>query len=289
VEHASIVADYCLLFTVMDDAAERYFTGSSIDVANGALQDVVHVIAGRAARGGSATEYPRYAQLLEVTADLRSRILACEPTPEMYDLFVLGMDRYRRGVVQQIHMSQRRIPVSRETQLYNRLLNVAMDPTVVLLCMLRGVDVSAEMANHPMMERLHIAICRLSGAMNDIISFPKEVQEGFGHSQYHNLVAANFIELARVEHIKNPLELAIARTFDFHNNEFRDVLEIGSDVAIGRPRIAKYVRLGLDMHRSFMLWCLSADRYRGAIPMQKPIRAERRVRIAWPHKGSREA
>lgn len=282
VRAASIIADYCLLFTVMDDIAEQYFTADDFVEPDGALTDVVSVMAGRAPRGGSAARYPHYARLIEVSLDLRTRILECGASAAMFQLFLDGMDRYRRGVVQQVYMSQHNLSVSRETQLYNRFLNVAMDPTIVLLCIVDGIDIGLDMAEHPMMERLHIALCRISAAMNDIISFPKEVQQGFGDAQYHNLVAASFNELSRLQHVSNPLELAIARSFDFHNNEFRDALEIGSDVSAGRPHLTRYVRMGLRAHRSFMVWCLSADRYRAAMGVSEVVLSDKRVRIVWP-------
>lgn len=273
---ASIIPDYCLMYTVMDDAAETFFESAPIEVPSAALSDFVAVLDGRPAAGGIATRFPRYRPIVRALADLRARILPLG-RPELYAEFVAGVDRYRRGVIQQVHMSRHGLVVSRETQIYNRFLNVAFDPTVVLLCLLKGVDLGIGGNENPMTERLHMAICRVGGVINDIISFPKEA-ESPNLGQYHNLVAAHFNEMRRIPEIDNPLRVSIARTFDFHNNELRDFVEIGSHCVALRPEMGAYVQLGLDMHRSWMNWCLSSDRYREAIRSAQSVRAERPVR-----------
>jgi hypothetical protein len=183
-------------------------------------------------------------------------------------------------VLQQAFLSANRVRVSRETQVYNRYLNVAFDPTVSLLCMLNGIDVADDMTAHPMMERLHVAICRIGGIINDLISFPKEAAATGSDAQYQNLVAATYRELADGKPVSNPLTAAIQGAIDFHNREYLDVLEIGSVVVAGRPSLLRYVELGLDMHRSWMDWCLGAERYR--TPDPTALRADRPARIRWP-------
>jgi len=164
---------------------------------------------------------------------------------------------------------------------------VAFDPTLSLVCLLNGIGVAKAMAAHPMMERLNLAICRIGGMINDIISFPKETHEDCHLGQYHNFIAANFYENKDDALVSKPLQRAIDDAFAFHNHEFQDVVAIGDAVAAEDPELRRYVDIGLAMHRSWMSWCLSSDRYASAVrPVASGVRAERPVRIVWPDKSS---
>jgi hypothetical protein len=178
-----------------------------------------------------------------------------------------GFGRYRRGVVQQAYLAQRGQRVSRETQLYNRLLNVAYEPTITLLCIVNDFCYPDLVEGHPMLERLHTAFCRIGAIINDIISFPKEAGE---HAACQNLIAAYHDELSSTPS-RNPLQTAIARTVEFHNREFEDCLSLGEMVLRDLPSLGSFVQLGVDMHRSWMNWCLSSSRYNAPVIAQATI------------------
>jgi hypothetical protein len=285
-EAAVVISDYCLMYTVLDDAAERFFSpeGQDVAIAESAMEDFMAILRGRSVCRTDARSYPMYEPLCAALADLRKRISE-HASPTMYPALVDGVDRYRRGVLQQIYLSRRNIPISRETQLYNRRLNVAFDPTVVLVCMLNGVDFERNLGDHPLLERVHMAICRLGAVINDIISFPKEAAEGEERGRYHNLVAAEFADGEHREGSSNPLQSAIVRTFEFHNEEMRDLLLLGRYIREDTVRMSAHQAIGLSMHRSWMNWCLEAPRYRQAFGSTSPIVHERSaMQATGPHR-----
>lgn len=255
-ERASIIADYCLMYTVLDDGAEAFFRDGSLRTLDQALRNFQAVLVGRAPMSGAFTDFPRYGVLCDVLADLHRR-LASPETDAVLQVLGEGFGRYRRGVVQQAYLAQRGQRVSRETQLYNRLLNVAYEPTITLLCIVNGFRYPDLADGHPMLERLHTAFCRIGAIINDIISFPKEAGE---HATCQNLIAAYHDELANTP-LHNPLQTAIARTVEFHNREFEDCLSLGEMVMRDAPSLASFVQLGVDMHQSWMNWCLNSSRY----------------------------
>lgn len=255
-ERASIIADYCLMYTVLDDGAEAFFRSGSLRTLDQALRNFQAVLVGRAPSSGVFAEFPKYDALCEVLANLHRRLSSPE-TDAVLQVLGEGFGRYRRGVVQQAYLAQRGQRVSRETQLYNRLLNVAYEPTITLLCIVNDFYYPDLVDGHPMLERLHTAFCRIGAIINDIISFPKEAGE---HAACQNLIAAYHDELAGTA-LRNPLHTAIARTVEFHNREFDDCLSLGEMVMRDTPSLASFVQLGVDMHRSWMNWCLGSSRY----------------------------
>lgn len=255
-ERASIIADYCLMYTVLDDGAEAFFRNGSLLTLDQALRNFQAVLTGRAPSPGAFTDFPRYGVLCDVLADLHRRLASSE-TDAVLQVLGEGFGRYRRGVVQQAYLAQRGQRVSRETQLYNRLLNVAYEPTITLLCIVNGFRYPDLADSHPMLERLHTAFCRIGAIINDIISFPKEAGE---HAACQNLIAAYHDELVNTP-LHNPLQTAIARTVEFHNREFEDCLSLGEMVMHDAPSLAPFVQLGVDMHQSWMNWCLNSSRY----------------------------
>jgi hypothetical protein len=255
-ERASIIADYCLMYTVLDDGAEAFFRSGSLRTLDQALRNFQAVLVGRGSCSGRFSDFPRYEALCHALADLNRRLSSPE-TDAVLQVLGEGFGRYRRGVVQQAYLAQRGQRVSRETQLYNRLLNVAYEPTITLLCIVNGFYYPDLVDGHPMLERLHTAFCRIGAIINDIISFPKESGE---HASCQNLIAAYHDELASAA-LRNPLETAIARTLEFHNREFEDCVSLGEMVMRDTPSLTSFVHLGVDMHRSWMNWCLASSRY----------------------------
>lgn len=262
-ERASIIADYCLMYTVLDDGAEAFFRNGSLRTLDQALRNFQSVLVGRSPSAGAFADFPRYGALCEVLSDLHRRLSSPE-TDTVLQVLGDGFGRYRRGVVQQAYLAQRGQRVSRETQLYNRLLNVAYEPTITLLCLVNDVYYPDLVDGHPMLERLHTAFCRIGAIINDIISFPKEAGE---HATCQNLIAAYHDELANTP-LRNPLQTAIARTVEFHNREFEDCVSLGEMVMRDTPSLGSFVQLGVDMHRSWMNWCLGSSRYNVAVNPQ---------------------
>lgn len=270
---ASIISDYCLFYTVLDDSAESFFGDSEqaeIHAEKG-LQAILQTLATGKIPSLVDIRYNKIENLCAAILNLRKRILAATDNADL-TLLMKGFDGYRRGVLQQIHLSRSRYPISRETQIYNRQLNVAIDPTVVLLCMLNGVNLGQNLELHPLLERAHIAISRLGGVINDIISFPKEARASDDDCRFQNIVAADYGELVEDSFRgENPLELAIARSFAFHNLEMREFFRLSQLIGENTPLLSAYFPLCLAMHRSWMSWCLASPRYRFAMQEDRPV------------------
>lgn len=262
----SIIPDYCLAFTILDDGAEQFMAAGPLEALDNALRDFADCLAGHpeAPRGG-VREYPKYSALREAWFDLGAR-LAVIDNGRLQSLFLRGFDSYRRGVVQQAYFARHQIRISKATQLYNRVLNVAYDPTIVLLCVIVGIQLPSTLEAHPLLERLHLALCRSGAVINDLISFPKELEATGRASTYQNMVAARMDEIERFGLATLPLEAAIQQTFQFHNREITDFVELGEYLVADIPALMAYVRLGLDMHRSWFEWCCGASRYARTTP-----------------------
>jgi hypothetical protein len=78
------------------------------------------------------------------------------------------------------------------------------------------------------------------------------------------MIAASCEEFETSNLPANPLHTAIQRTLEFHNLEFADCIELGNLMAADDASLRAYVQLGIDMHHSWMTWCLSAPRYTSA-------------------------
>lgn len=264
-ETASIIPDYSAMFIILDDTAERFIGQrglSGYGLLKQAFSIFYQVLEGRYRGAGDAPsmQYPKYIETCTALLDLRERIVRLA-SEKQYERFLEGMRGYFRGVLQQVYLSGRKLATSRETQIYNRELNVAFRPTVALMAIITGLDLSDDVLEHPMFERVMLAICRLGGIINDIISFQKEVSGNAWLGQYHNLIAAEFNESSRNEKFGNLLERAISKVFEFHNNEMHDFFLYGSAIADEIPEFQEYRALCAAMHRSWMNWCLRVERY----------------------------
>lgn len=277
-EVASVVPDYCLMFTVLDDTAERYFGQSgpnALSLLRAVFQNYMRVLEGEDldSSEGPKLGYPKYVAIGNALADLRDRVRE-HASPRQYARFLLGMRNYFRGVIQQAYLSSKGAPLSRETQVYNREISLAFQPTVELMAILRGIELEDDVLQHPLFERVYQSACRVGGIINDIISFPKEVSGNALLGQYHNIVAAEFNELAREASSANLLELALRRVFRFHNNEMCDFLFFGSLIEEDEPSFGEFRELCALIHRSWMEWCLTVERYSYALEA-KPTVVER--------------
>ncbi|MEM7160742.1 MAG: terpene synthase family protein [Myxococcota bacterium] len=265
-EVAALIPDYCVMITIVDDTAERFF-GQRRVAGFDLLQKVFANY--RAVLEGSddvpEIDYPQYRGTCAALVDLRERTRAVT-TPTQYEQFVSGMCGYFRGVLQQVYLSSKRLPLSRETQISNREINVGFRPTVVLVASVLGIELSPRVQAHPLFDRVLRAIDRLGGVINDIISFKKEVEANAWMGQYHNLIAAEFNELVRENSPGNRLEIAFRRVFQFHNNEMYDFLRCGALIIEDHPEFREFHELCTSMHRSWMDWCLTVDRYSDSIP-----------------------
>ena len=274
---ASIIADYCLFYAIFDDIAESFFGNSvqSVIHAENALNAILQILKTGNIQSLAGINYEKIENLCQAILDLRQRILSYAQNDDL-TLLLQGFDAYRRGVLQQIYLSRANYSISRETQIYNRQLNVAFDPTVILMCMLTGVNLGQSLDRHPLLERSHILICRLGGVINDIISFPKETSASDQECQFQNLIAANYEELVDCpspEH--NPLKSSILKTFAFHNLEMREFLRFSQYIAQDIPSLSGYFPLCVAMHRSWMSWCLNSPRYRSVLPEDRPLIQEK--------------
>lgn len=276
-EIAAILPDYCAMFIILDDTAER-FIGEQGASAYKLLKQVFSIFyqilegSFQTPSDVPAIRYPKYMETCTALVDLRERIRS-HSTNRQYEWFLQGMDSYYRGVLQQVYLSGRKLKTSRETQIYNRELNVGFRPTVVLMAIISGLDLDDDVLEHPMFERVLMAICRLGGVINDIISFQKEVSADAWLGQYHNLIAAELSELSRNEKSGNLLEQAISRVFEFHNNEMNDFFLYGAAIIEDHPEFEEFHKLCAAMHRSWMDWCLKVERYSYAFS-QDPVVTE---------------
>lgn len=262
----SIIPDYCLAFTILDDGAEQFMSSGSLEALDNALRDFADCLAGRPGTPRpSVGDYPKYAALRNAWFDLGARIAVID-SKRLQSLFLRGFDSYRRGVVQQAYFARHQIRISEATQVYNRALNVAYDPTIVLLCVIVGIQLPSALETHPLLERLHLALCHSGAVVNDLISFPKELEATGRASTYQNMIAARMDEIERFGLDPLPLQAAIQRTFQFHNREITDFVELGEHLVADVPALMAYVRLGLDMHRSWFEWCCNASRYARSTP-----------------------
>lgn len=266
---ASILPDYRLMLIVLDDSAECYFSpqGGDPNALHRAFRifDGVFSQPARHWKGERVTAFPNFDAIKASLIDLRGRIVH-HANGRMLPLLFQGFRDYLRGVRQQMFLSREQIITSPATQLYNRTVNAAIDPSITLVCALAGVDYRDERAGHPMFERVHQAACRASGLLNDILSFPRELATGDASCACQNHLGAQFYALYKEESRTNPLNEAVRRGFAAHNAEMMDLITLGERLRAESTALDRYITLNVEMHRSWFQWMRSVPRYAPGSP-----------------------
>jgi hypothetical protein len=244
-----LVADWTLLFCVLDDYIEKLDTADEVAAY---LQHLLDVF--RADIAGSC-EDPFAAGML----DLRQRLLALA-SPIHFERFADRLEELFAGNVAEAQDRDRaQIPdVASYMQL--REVTIGLQVMFALSELLEGFSLPERVREHPALRRLATRTSKIVGWANDLFTYEKEIIQG----ELHNLV------LVLMNEHRMSIAEAVAAAVRLHDDEVRGFLkEVDQLPSFGMAdaSVQRFVEMLRCWIRGHLDWAHETGRYR---PFDEP-------------------
>ncbi|MDZ8257158.1 terpene synthase family protein [Nostoc sp. ChiQUE01b] len=187
-------------------------------------------------------------------SDLRQRMLQIGSI-KWFHHFVFSFEEYFAGCVQEASNRAQEIIPDIDTYIRIRNLSSAGDLTVVLIEFCNQLLIPNILRQHEIFKKLKEKTINILAWCNDIFSYSREMASG----DVHNLVLVLYYQQ------QLPLEIAIKRAIDIHDQEVRELLELEACLpSFGEEvdaELAKYISGMYAWIRGNLDWYFNSDRY----------------------------
>jgi hypothetical protein len=239
-----LVADWTVLFCVLDDYIEKLPTSAEVESY---LQHLLDLF--RNDMSGSSDDPFALGMM-----DLRQRLLAMG-APSHFTRFAdrLG-DMFAGNVAEARNRERAQIP-SVASYLQLREVTIGLQVMFALSELLEGFSLADSVRQHPALQRLATRTSNIVGWSNDLFTYEKEIMQG----EMHNLV------MVLVNERRLTMAEAVAQAVALHDNEVRSFLEEIEQLpcfGLANASVQRYVTMLKCWIRGHLDWAHETGRYR---------------------------
>jgi hypothetical protein len=239
-----LIADWTMLFCLLDDYIEKLGTADSVQAY---LQHLLDLLQGDIA---GASEDP-FGMAMK---DLRKRLLAVAP-PSHFKRFTEQLTELFAGNVAEAQNRERAQIPSVASYLALREVTIGLQVMFALGELMDGFSLPDRIREHPVLRKLTTRASNIVGWANDLFTYEKEIIQG----ETHNLV------LVLMNERRLTIAEAVAQVVALHDNEVESFLqEVEQLPCFGAAdaSVRRYVDMMRCWIRGHVDWAYETGRYR---------------------------